>query len=397
MKILFSIISALFLIFAVHAQVVVRGDGKFENPTLVFQGVPGDSLLSQYVMSDLINCGWYKVLRGGKSDFIVKGRLSGSTLFLDVANGAGTPLYTIRCSGGDQRKLSQASVDAILKKEFGVEGICRTKIVFSAETNRNQREIYECDFDGRNIRRLTANATLSIEPSWHPDGKSIVYNQYLLSSTPLVQLDLLRNRSRALSNHRGINSGRFSPDGKKLALILTDRNQLDLYVRDFNGGTLRRLTTDRATEASPAWSPDSQSICYVSDSSGRPKLYIIRAAGGAPRRVQGVLGSEAVSPDWSRDNKIAYSAKLGGYVLKVVDLSQTRGYPPPKNRDNSIIAPSSAPAVGGESPSWAPDNRHVVVSNRGAIYIVDTRTNQSRRLIGGRSKCSGARWSKILF
>ena len=397
MKFLFSVFTALFLMSALQAQVVVRGDGKFENPTLVFQGVPGDSLLTKYVMSDLINCGWYKVLRGGKSDFIVKGRLYGTTLILDVTNGAGSPLYSIRVTGSDQRRLSQTAVDAILKKEFGVEGICRTKIVFSAETNRNQREIYVCDFDGQNIRRLTANATLSIEPSWHPDGRSIIYNQYLLSSTPLVQFDILHNRSRALSNHRGINSGRISPDGKKLALILTDRNQLDLYVRDFNGGNLRRLTNDRATEASPTWSPDSQSICYVSDLSGRPKLYIIRAAGGAPRRVQGVLGSEAVSPDWSQDNKIAYSAKLGGYVLKVVDLSQTMGYPPPKNRDNSIIADSSAPAVTGESPSWAPDNRHVVVSSRGQIFIVDTRTNQSRRLIGGKSKCSGARWSKILF
>ena len=397
MKKLMSLFIVLFLVVSVQAQVVVRGDGKFENPTVVFQGVPGDSLLSKFVMSDLINCGWFKVIRSGKSDFIVKGRLYGTTLVLDVTNGSGAPMYSVRAVANDQRRLSQTAVDGLLKKEFGVEGICRTKIVFSAETNRNQREIYVCDFDGRNIRRMTANATLSIEPSWAPDGKSIIYNQYRLSSTPLVQYDLVKNRSRALSQHRGINSGRISPDGKKLALILTDRNQLDLYVRDLNGGNLRRLTNDRATEASPTWSPDSQSICYVSDLSGRPKLYIIRAAGGAPKRVPGVLGSESVSPDWSQDNKIAYSAKLGGYVLKVVDLSQTMGYPPPKNRDNSIIADSSAPAVPGESPSWAPDNRHVVVSSRGEIYVVDTRTNQSRRLIGGKSKCSGARWSKILF
>ena len=312
MKKLISLFAVLFLVISVQAQVIVRGDGKFENPTVVFQGVPGDSLLSKYVMSDLINCGWFKVIRSGKSDFIVKGRLYGTTLVLDVTNGSGAPMYSVRVVADDQRRLSQTAVDALLKKAFGVDGICRTKIVFSAETNRNQREIYMCDFDGRNIRRITANATLSIEPSWAPDGKSIIYNQYRLSSTPLVQYDLVKNRSRALSQHRGINSGR-------------------------------------------------------------------------------------ISPDWSQDNKIAYSAKLGSYVLKVVDLSKTMGYPPPKNRGNSMIADSKAPVVSGESPSWAPDNRHVVVSSRGSIYIVDTWTNQSRRLIGGRSKCSGARWSKILF
>ena len=397
MRFLLSVFPMFFLILSIQAQVLVTGNRTMENPTLVFKGVPSDSLLSKFVQSDLNNCGWYKVLSGGKSDFIVSGRFYGNTLVLDVTNGSGAPLYSVTATAGNSRQLAQAAVDALLKKEFGIAGICRTKIVFSAETNRNQREIYMCDYDGGNIRRLTANATLSIEPSWHPDGKSIIYNQYLLSSTPLVQYDLVRNRSRALSNHRGINSGRISPDGRKLALILTDRNQLDLYVRDLNGGNLKRLTNDRATEASPTWSPDSQSICYVSDRSGRPKLYIIPASGGTPRMIPGVLGSESVSPDWSQDNKIAYSAKLGGYVVKVVDLSQMMGYPPPKNRENSIIADSSCPVAPGESPSWAPDNRHVVVSSRGSIYIVDTRTNKTRRLIGGKSKCSGARWSKILF
>ena len=113
--------------------------------------------------------------------------------------------------------------------------------------------------------------------------------------------------------------------------------------------------------------------------------------------VQGARGSESVSPDWSADNKIAYSAKLGEYVVKVIDLSQTMGFPPPKNRENSIIADSSCPVMPGESPSWAPDNRHLVVSCRGSIYVVDTRTNARRRLIGGKSYCTGARWSKILF
>ena len=395
MRFLFSLFLIVFLSCMVHTF-VGWGDDPV-NPTVVFKGVSADSLLSRHVRSDLINCGWYKVLSGGKSDFVISGRLYGDTLVLDVTNSSGAPLYSVKASSRDQRQLAQAAVDALLKKEFGVEGICRTKIVFSAETNRNQREIYICDYDGDKIRRLTSNATLSIEPSWHPDGKSIVYNQYLLSSTPLVQFDLVHNRSRALSRHTGINSGRISPDGRKLALILTDKNQLDLYVRDLNGGNLRRLTNDRATEASPAWSPDSRSICYVSDRSGRPKLYIISVNGGTPRMVAGVLGSESVSPDWSQDNKIAYSAKLGGYVVKVVDLSQTMGYPPPKNRENSIIADSSCPVVPGESPSWAPDNRHVVVSYNGAIYIVDTRTNKSRKLIGGKSRCSGARWSRILF
>ena len=387
----------LFSTLGVQAQVVVRGEGKEGNPTLMFKGISGDKALAAKVHSDLKKCGWFTVVAAGKSDFIVGGKQSGSTLTLEVANGAGVPMYSVTSSDADMEKLAHTAVDAVLKKEFGIEGICRTKILFSAGTGNNQREIYICDFDGSNIRRLTSNATLSIEPSWHPDGHSIIYNQYLLSSTPLVQFDFLNNRSRALSHQRGINAGKISPDGQKLALVITTKNQLDLYVRSINGGSMTRLTNDNAVEASPTWSPDSSSICYVSDKSGRPALYIISAAGGNPKKVPGVLGSESVSPSWSKDNKLAYAARLGGYTLKVINLASTMGYPSPKNNANSILADSSAPSVPGESPSWAPDNRHLVLSHKGTIYVVDTRTNKAHVLISGKSKSSGANWSPILY
>lgn len=383
--------------FSLGAQVVVRGAGKAGNPAVTFKNITGSREVERQVLADLTNCGWFKMVSGGTCDFVVSGRAYGDTLLLDVANGSGVPMYTIRAQDSDIQKLAHRAVDAFLNKEFGVDGICRTQIVFSAETAHHQREIYLCDFDGRNLRRLTGNATLSVEPTWHPDGRSIIYNQRLLSSTPLVQYDLAGRRSRALSNHRGINSGRISPDGRWLALILTDRNQVDLYIRDLNGGELKRLTRDRFNEASPAWSPDSSAICYVSDRSGRPKLYIISVHGGTPRPVPGLLGSESVAPAWSKDNKLAYTARLGSYVLKVLDLSQAMGFPAPKNRSNSLLADASVPPAGGESPSWAPDNRHVVVSHRGAIYVVDTRTNRSRLLIGGKSRCFDAHWSPILY
>ncbi|MBO7148017.1 MAG: PD40 domain-containing protein [Lentisphaeria bacterium] len=391
------------LTLATQAQVRITGTGKAGNPTVLFRGIKGSNkMLEKKIFNVLRVCGWVDLVQHGKSDMVISGEEMGSrSILLHVANSAGVRMYSVKAAADQNDQLAYAAVDAFLTKEFGVAGLCRTKIVFSAQTGRNQREIYLCDFDGSNIRKLTSNATLSIEPSWHPDGNSIIYNQFLLSSTPLVQFFPGRNQCRALSRHPGINSGRISPDGKKLALILTartkdKRTQLDLFVRDFQGGPLTRLTNDRAVEASPAWSPDSSSICYVSNKSGRPALYIISIYGGAPRRVPGTLGSESVSPAWSKDHKLAYSAKLGDYQLKVIDLSQAMNYPARKNTADSILADYSAPAVAGESPSWAPDNRHVVVSSRGSIVIVDTRTNKTRTLISGKSKCSGANWSPIL-
>ena len=63
---------------------------------------------------------------------------------------------------------------------------------------------------------------------------------------------------------------------------------------------------------------------------------------------------------------------------------------------DSILADYSAPAVAGESPSWAPDGRHVVYCNGGTLYIVDTWLGKTRRLVGGRSKVFQPDWSPVL-
>ncbi|MFY7651051.1 MAG: hypothetical protein ACOVQE_00040, partial [Chitinophagaceae bacterium] len=51
-----------------------------------------------------------------------------------------------------------------------------------------------------------------------------------------------------------------SPDGKKLAFTALNR----LYVMNYPNGTPERVTKNEFTEAQPAWSPDGQSLVFVS-------------------------------------------------------------------------------------------------------------------------------------
>ena len=375
----------------VSAQVEVSVSGKKGDDTLLFRSFQGSEDMRKQVEKDLRNCGWFDLLQNGVSTFMIDGTSNGTNLLLTLTDGAGVKLATIRAIGGTNAEASHKAVDAILKFLYKVDGICNTRIAFTVETAPLRKEIYTCDYDGTNFKRITRNNGLSLDPVWTPSGNSIVYSYIGNAFTTLMEQDIRNGKSRQLARFSGLNAGgAISPDGSKIALVLSKDNQVDLYVRATNGGPLKRLTKDKAVEASPCWSPDGSKLCFVSDSGyGRPRLHIISANGGKSARLPGVLGSESVSPDWSTDGKIVYSAKLGNYTVCVADPAGVAENEP--RQKVGLIA-----SAGGdwESPSWAPDNRHIVCSLKGGLYIVDTWTGKSRQIVGGRSKCSLPDWSK---
>jgi len=391
-KITVIFISLLFIAcFRAYGQVRVVKNAQTKNPKVIFRGVNGNAKLSQAVASDLKNCGWFDIISSGLPRYLVSGTATATSLQLNLHSANGTPLYAAKApiNVGKPRWAAHQAVDELLRKLFKIKGICTSQICFSAEIKPGIKEIYIADFDGHNARRTTRNGRLSVEPDWEPDNRRIVYTKYSKMFTDIIEYDVFSRRSRRLAQFPGLNAGAaVSPTGKHFALILSKDRKVDLYIKSVNTKWMQRLTKSTAAEASPCWSPRGDRICYVSEASGSPGIYIISARGGPAQRMR-TYGSEAVSPDWSTDNQIAYSARMGrNYTIAIHDL---KGENPPKTVVNA--------AGDWESPSWAPDNRHVICSHtlnrKSSLYIVDTWTGKARKIMGGGPSLTFPSWSGI--
>ena len=65
---------------------------------------------------------------------------------------------------------------------------------------------------------------------------------------------------------------RLSSDGTRLAVTVADEND-DVWVSDLASGTLRRLTTDPASDRNPLWTPDGERVVFASTREGSWGLF----------------------------------------------------------------------------------------------------------------------------
>jgi eukaryotic-like serine/threonine-protein kinase len=143
----------------------------------------------------------------------------------------------------------------------------------------------------------------------------------------------------------------LSPDGKLLAYA-SDRaggDNLDIWVKQVDGGVPLRLTSDPADESEPSFSPDGNQIVFRSERD-RGGIYTIPALGGEPRLIATGGTNPRFSPDGSRIAFIVFAPGQTGQAVAVV--GSTGGAP-------QQLTPG---AIGAAYPIWSPDGNFILFS-----------------------------------
>jgi dipeptidyl aminopeptidase/acylaminoacyl peptidase len=112
---------------------------------------------------------------------------------------------------------------------------------------------------------------------------------------------------------RSISDLQFSPDGARVAFIVTEpskgeRRARHVWLYDKKSGAVRQFTFSAKDETSPRWSPDGKQLAFLSNRDDQQQIYVMRADSGEAAAV--TKGKRSVrSFAWSPDGKqIAYLA-----------------------------------------------------------------------------------------
>ncbi|MBM4310663.1 MAG: Tol-Pal system beta propeller repeat protein TolB [Deltaproteobacteria bacterium] len=290
----------------------------------------------------------------------------------------------------EYRRISHRFANEVFKELTGAPGMFETGIVFVMQTGGN-KELYYCDYDGGNQRRLTTLNSLALSPCVSPDGSRVAFTSYRDGNPDLYVMNLAGGRIEKISSKKGINiSPDFSPDGGKIALTLSPKDgNSEIFALDVQRRTLERITDHRATDVSPSWSPDGRQMAFVSSRSGNPQIFINTLADRSVRRVTFGRGNYNTSPAWSpRGDRIAYAGLIDGR-FNIHTIAP----------DGSRYRQLTAGQGNNEDPSWSPDGRYITFSSnrtgRKEIYIMRADgTGQKKITVGSGDKTDPA-WAPL--
>ena len=243
------------------------------------------------------------------------------------------PLITRRGeSGGDPGEGGRLNLAPALSPDG-------TRVAFLSSLNNLDVELYVADSEtGDVLRRLVRGTAfdphfgslryINSAGTWSPDSRRFAFSALQQGRDVVVVVDAQRGgrvQEYSIPGVSEITNPTWSPDGATIVVSGLRGGISDLWALDAGSGQARQLTNDRFADLQPMYSPDGRSIAFSTDRGatdfetlayGDMRLAVMDVASGEVRTLttgestaqgtgQGSVGKN-INPQWSRDGRALY-------------------------------------------------------------------------------------------
>ena len=230
--------------------------------------------------------------------------------------------------------------------------------------------------DYRSWRQVGAQWIIKTEYSVVANGKGqsltfrlydAVNKRFLLGKRYRSSRELLRKTIHRFADEVVMQlTGKRGISQTQIAFLMQENAGKEIYLIDFDGHNLRRVTHDNTVNLSPAWSPDAKWIMYTSYAARNPDLIMIDTSGQQRQTIHRLPGLNA-APAWSPDMQSIALVLSRDQNSEVYILNKDRQLERLTRHFNIDT-----------SPTWSPDGKKIAFtsdrSGTGApqIYIMDS-------------------------
>jgi TolB protein len=159
-------------------------------------------------------------------------------------------------------------------------------------------DLYVCNADKSNLRRLTKSPQDESSPCWSPDGKWICYASKDKERRALRKISPAGGESHVISTGGtpSPTEPEWSPDGKWIAFTAQFRD-FQICVVPAEGGTATILTEGE----DPSWAPNSRTLIFARRHGGQYTLALMDVPTKQVKDVSRIPGSSSQSqPSWAK-------------------------------------------------------------------------------------------------
>ena len=231
--------------------------------------------------------------------------------FSRVAQGA-SDVWVVPAAGGEPRRVT---FDDKLIHDLGWSEDGRD-VIFSSN-RAGGWALWRVAVAGGELRPVAPMPEYASNVAVARRGDRLAFNRwYNDADVYRVATDGTSAPVRFLSSTREDYGAEASPDGRRVAFVSDRSGRSRVWVCDADGSNLAPLSDLGVShEGTVSWSPDSQRLVFTSDEGGPPQVYVADVRGGEPRRL--TTGATTACPQWSRDGRWIYfgSERSGAWQI----------------------------------------------------------------------------------